>query len=370
MRLSSRPVRTFFGLLLALAIGAATGAALPEILTLNVAAPPAPPTTAVTGRWVQVGELKGRVERWSSAGWRPIRPGEALSWPLGLRLRGDAAYLGLTSEGLRLALNGAGTEVWVGRSDGDDARIELVGGQLALHAVGGQAQARVSPLGVVVQGAEYGLALDDNTQLEISALSGAASFKAPKLTAALTVDAPGRLFFSRGKLKTGPLADRLEVKPVSGAGSSRFQAFSSPGSRVWIRAKGAYKPVVTNAEGRFTVWLQQPRPLPGEIIVTDGLGRQAELGQPSRSLAQLRADVDAGRRAASFKAVAAPPPAEPAPTDPSPADPPPAAKAPPRAAPVAPARHARPARALAPEHPVEIVPIGDEGEEDEEEDAL
>lgn len=361
-------------MILAVAIAAGVGAALPGIMGQLVSSEEVRPKEAPAEDWLLARSLVGSVERFGATGWRRLQPGVALSLPLRLRT-GPGAYLGLSSRGLSLAL-AEGSELRVGRPTAAGITLDLVTGAVTLTRAEGSAHTRLSGAGVDVFGRSYGLSRR-NGQIELSALEGEVSFSAPKFGAELKLDAPGRLLLSRGRVVTGALSDRLEVRPMSSSprGSSfRFQAMSSAGSQVWIRIGAKYQRVVTNAEGRFTVLIEQEAPAPGQILLRDTLGRVAELNHPSRSLAALLADVRAGQgpAAASEAEPEAPAPEAPVAKAEPPAAPPPAAE-PPKPAPrpakaAAEAEPSPPVEEQAPppeEGPIEVAPIGDEGEEEE-----
>jgi hypothetical protein len=271
-----------------LVIGLAGGLAVRAVANVE---PPSsgPPERAPSDGQLRAASVSGDVKVLARTGvWRPARKDDVVRRPTGFEVDVGASNINLVGPDVSItALNGARGLI---NGLGQPLRVYLRDGLAVVQSPKEQVTVIVESDDSEITGRSFGVRVDDGRVL-VSAIGREVEVRR-KGQIHRFPEGSEAILSSLG-FRQVPLALELAVQiesaqrvgdrwQVRGRTSATATALVAVGSR--------YARVPVEPDGRFTANIAEQQPRPGELIVQDSAGREAEVGRPSGA-------IDAGRAA-------------------------------------------------------------------------
>lgn len=291
-------MRGIIGILIALASGVAFSLLLQPSLAHTAQAKPAMAFVSRAPAVLEVRQAHGQAEILDRSGrWVTAVSEQFFQPPVLIRCASERSFVQFRI-GDRFVHLGDGGELEVGSLDGPPSLI-LRQGLFITTGDGAPQRVELPGLKVRAEGQSFGLKLDE-AGVVASAMAGDFKLWTPTKPEGESFAEQTRIDYrAKGKLRKSALPDRIRLEVVSlrrSGRSARLKAKVSPGVEVLYKRWRGYQSVKLNADHVFSLYLGHPEPQPGELMLFDSLGRQAEYGIPSRSLRELLDDLKTGQR--------------------------------------------------------------------------
>jgi hypothetical protein len=271
-----------------LVIGLAGGLAVRAVANVE---PPSsgPPERAPSDGQLRAASVSGDVKVLARTGvWRPARKDDVVRRPTGFEVDVGASNINLVGPDVSItALNGARGLI---NGLGQPLRVYLRDGLAVVQSPKEQVTVIVESDDSEITGRSFGVRVDDGRVL-VSAIGREVEVRR-KGQIHRFPEGSEAILSSLG-FRQVPLALELAVQIESAQRvGDRWQVRgrTSPTATALVAVGSRYARVPVEPDGRFTANIAEQQPRPGELIVQDSAGREAEVGRPSGA-------IDAGRAA-------------------------------------------------------------------------
>lgn len=271
-----------------LVIGLAGGLAVRAVANVE---PPSsgPPERAPSDGQLRAASVNGDVKVLARTGvWRPARKDDVVRRPTGFDVDLGASSINLVGPDVSItALNGARGLI---NGLGQPLRVYLRDGLAVVQSPKEQVTVIVEGDDSEITGRSFGVRVDDGRVL-VSAIGREVEVRR-KGQIHRFPEGSEAILSSLG-FRQVPLALELAVQIESAQRvGDRWQVRgrTSPTATAHVAMGSRYVRVPVEPDGRFTANIAEQQPRPGELIVQDSAGREAEVGRPSGA-------IDAGRAA-------------------------------------------------------------------------
>lgn len=290
--------RFIVGFVGALVIGAGGGYVLGPLAAME--APPetvGAPRAAPASSRIVVEEVAGRVRAMTPGGsFRALASGDTIERPTVLIAQGRESSVTVSLAGARIRVERDARVLF--SAPGPSLQLQLDRGLVLVHSRVVDVSVSVPARDALIRGGAFAVWLRlDRVEAsvidgEISTVVSGASEKYSRGQVVVWGDAHASSFSLPARLE-------IELERIDRArGGYSVGARTSPHAVAVVRTVSGAEEIEATREGAFAVTLELVPPMEGTLVAYDGVGRSAQVGQPSGSLDDVLASLSKERKPA------------------------------------------------------------------------